>query len=832
MSAVSVVIPNYNGKHLLAKHLPAVLEAMRAGDELIVIDDNSTDESWEWLQTYFSTKDCTEERKNYFTKISFRGCMCEGTWREGSKKGDVVLLKNEHNQRFAMSCNLAVDRASRPLIFLINTDVSPHPLTIQELVKNFDDPTVFAVGCLEHEKTEDGTDVQGGKNVLRFARGMFSHNRADSFESGPTAWVSGGSGMFDRQKWIELGGFDSDYYPAYWEDVDLSFRARKRGWKVLFEANAEVDHNHESTNTTAFGQKKMIKMSWQHAQTFVVKNGTWQQKLQYLLWQPYWWIKGPVLSPLQLQLVMAALIILVASALRLYQLAEVPHGMTWDEAAIGYNGWSVATTGRDEWLRKLPISFKSFGDYKAPLAIYVVGGFTRLFGLTLLAVRLPFALSGIAAVIGMMALVKLTWEAWIPKKVPRPFPVLEASSAALLAGALMAVSPWHIHFSRIGFESGMALNFLIWGVVAVLYLLTHQYSPTQSALQRLFRGAVAFFAALAFACSLYTYHSSKIVVPLLVVTLALFFKKRLLKHWQGAATWCFLLAVFITPLLLDTFFGNGGDRFQQASIFRLKLHPIEIIGKLFSHFLVHFDPRFLVLGKVDSLRHGDGQFGILLLGELFLVGVALVGALTRWLNQRAIVPSRLFFFGVSWVLIGILPAAIGVDVPHSNRMLLALPGFILLAVLGWQRIAEAFQGRLVAPAILGMTLLLQLFLTVSYLNHYYTVFAQASADDFIDGYLETVEYVKKLEPDADTILFTTSYQQPYIYTLIGRRTSVYDYHNGSLIKYLFSDVVSKGDLTRSNAVIVATPDQIDPELATHTVTGSDGKVRFVIVKTP
>lgn len=63
MSAVSVVIPNYNGKHLLAKHLPAVLEAMRAGDELIVIDDNSTDESWEWLQTYFSTKDCTEERK-------------------------------------------------------------------------------------------------------------------------------------------------------------------------------------------------------------------------------------------------------------------------------------------------------------------------------------------------------------------------------------------------------------------------------------------------------------------------------------------------------------------------------------------------------------------------------------------------------------------------------------------------------------------------------------------------------------------------------------------------------------------------------------------------
>ena len=64
-----------------------------------------------------------------------------------------------------------------------------------------------------------------------------------------------------------------------------------------------------------------------------------------------------------------ALITLIALGLRLYQIGQVPHGMTWDEAAIGYNGWAVITTHRDEWFKLMPISFKSFGDYKAPFAI-------------------------------------------------------------------------------------------------------------------------------------------------------------------------------------------------------------------------------------------------------------------------------------------------------------------------------------------------------------------------------------------------------------------------------------------------------------------------------
>lgn len=260
-SSVSVVIPNYNGQHLLAKNLPAVFAALTAGDEVVIIDDASTDDSWRWLNKVHASN---------------------GT--------SLSLLKNDRNLRFAATCNRGVTAATHDLIFLLNSDVSPHADVLTYLVPHFDDTSVFAVGCLEQEQ-KNGQRVQGGKNKLWFERGMFVHSRADNFNSGLTAWVSGGSGMFHKPKWVQLGGFDEAYAPAYWEDVDLSFRARAYGWKILFESKAIVDHNHESTNQDVFGQQKIARMSWKNGQKFVWKNGMFTQKLLYLIWQPYWLIQ-------------------------------------------------------------------------------------------------------------------------------------------------------------------------------------------------------------------------------------------------------------------------------------------------------------------------------------------------------------------------------------------------------------------------------------------------------------------------------------------------------------------------------------------------------------
>ncbi len=278
MKTVSAIIPNYNGQKLMAKHLPAVIAMLREGDQLIIVDDHSSDDSVEWLKKEFNLKTTSTPSSEY---LLFSG---------KSKKIEVVLIQNLQNVRFAASCNRGVSLAISDLVFLLNTDVSPDSDALKYLIPYFEDKDVFAVGCNEKEIV-DGTEVQGGKNVIHFERGMFIHNRAPDMETGDTAWVSGGSGLFSREKWNTLKGFDVAFSPAYWEDVDLSFRARERGWKVLFESRAKVNHNHESTNTTAFGQSKMNEMSWRNANYFTIKNGTWLQKIQYLLWRPYWSIK-------------------------------------------------------------------------------------------------------------------------------------------------------------------------------------------------------------------------------------------------------------------------------------------------------------------------------------------------------------------------------------------------------------------------------------------------------------------------------------------------------------------------------------------------------------
>ncbi len=274
---VSAVIPTYNGLRLLQENLPAVLHCLRIGDEVVIVDDASTDHTVKWLLDQFKLK---SSEGTGFIKHT-------GKYLSGKKQLFITLIVNQKNLRFGASVNRGVEQAKHPLIFLVNNDVSPQPTALEPLVKHFVDESVFAVSCLEVEPNQGG--IWGGKNKLWFERGIFVHSRAEEFSAGPTAWASGGSALYDRAKWLELGGFDQAYYPAYWEDIDLSYRAKKRGWQVLFDPESKVSHNHESTNTDVFGQRKIEDMSWKHAHTFVQKNGTLWQKLAHMVWQPYWW---------------------------------------------------------------------------------------------------------------------------------------------------------------------------------------------------------------------------------------------------------------------------------------------------------------------------------------------------------------------------------------------------------------------------------------------------------------------------------------------------------------------------------------------------------------
>ena len=206
---VSIIIPNRNGAELLEKNLPSVLAAAK-GEEVIVVDDASTDNSIELLQGKFSS---------------------------------VRVVRKAYHDGYASTVNVGVRQATGDVVVLLNTDVLPEKGFLAPLVKHFSDPSVFAVGCLE-KSLEGGKTVLRGRGEAKWEKGFFIHWRGE-VDKATTAWVAGGSGAFRKSIWEKLGGMDTMYDPFYWEDIDLSYRGRKAGYRILFEPTSVVVHEHE-----------------------------------------------------------------------------------------------------------------------------------------------------------------------------------------------------------------------------------------------------------------------------------------------------------------------------------------------------------------------------------------------------------------------------------------------------------------------------------------------------------------------------------------------------------------------------------------------------------
>lgn len=247
--SLSIVIPNYNGLKLLQKHIPSVVKFARRA-EIIVVDDASSDDSVSWLTKNFPR---------------------------------IKVLKLGKNHGFVGAVNAGFKQAKGELVLLLNSDVSLTEDTITCLKAHFKDPKVFAVGAKEVIKGR----ADRGKSVGTFARGLLVHSRANKLDFGPTLWVFGASGMFRKSVWQKLKGMDELFKPAYWEDIDISYRAWKAGYTLLFEPNAIVHHDAESTMNPTLGDKKSV-YAFKNQILFFWKNVTdtnlW---MQHVVWLPY-----------------------------------------------------------------------------------------------------------------------------------------------------------------------------------------------------------------------------------------------------------------------------------------------------------------------------------------------------------------------------------------------------------------------------------------------------------------------------------------------------------------------------------------------------------------
>lgn len=269
---ISIIIPNYNGEKILPKNLPHVLAAAKEYKkgtvEIIIPNDPSTDKSKEVIARFLE-----------------------------SLKNEHIVGKTVDNTRkeesgFSKNVSRGVALATGEILVLLNSDVRPHKDFLAPLLEHFTNEKIFGVGCMD-ESIEDGKIVLRGRGVGYWHRGFILH-KAGSLDKTNTFWVSGGSSAFRKRIWDKVGGLDVLFNPFYWEDIDLSYRAAKSGYTLVFEPKSRVIHEHEEgTIKTKFKPKYIQKIAYRNQFFFVWKNITDGNLLfSHIFWLPYHFISA------------------------------------------------------------------------------------------------------------------------------------------------------------------------------------------------------------------------------------------------------------------------------------------------------------------------------------------------------------------------------------------------------------------------------------------------------------------------------------------------------------------------------------------------------------
>jgi 4-amino-4-deoxy-L-arabinose transferase-like glycosyltransferase len=229
-------------------------------------------------------------------------------------------------------------------------------------------------------------------------------------------------------------------------------------------------------------------------------------------------------------------IIILAALLRLLWLPSVPPSLNWDEISMGYTAYSVANTGMDEWGEKLPLLFRSYGEWKSPVYIYILVPLVKIFGMQAWTIRLPSALAGILAV-------------YLTYLIGRR---LYSDKVGLWAAFFLSISPWHLVLSRPAFEANVSLTLILAGIYFFLRSSTI-YDLRSTILSAVFFGLAP-----------HTYNSAKVVVPFLVIYLI--WQTKLYQDLKKLALFGSILVLFALPLIFGLFSGRAQFRYSQVGV--------------------------------------------------------------------------------------------------------------------------------------------------------------------------------------------------------------------------------------------------------------------------
>lgn len=484
--------------------------------------------------------------------------------------------------------------------------------------------------------------------------------------------------------------------------------------------------------------------------------------------------------------IILTIIVLVSFFIRIIYSQKIP--LLWDEAALGYNAYSVAQTGHDEYGQFLPLIFKSFGDYKPGLYVYLCLPFIKIFGLNEIAVRLPSIILG--------SLLPLFVYLLIKEINPKSHHV------ALIASLILAFNPYNIHFSRGAWET----NILTCELVLACFLF-YRYLNSQ-------KTKFLILSATIFGLSLFTYQAGKMISLFLVlILLILNFKKINLR--KIIIGFIIPLGIFSLPIIYGLLLSNNANRLQVVSLFSYprsetetqtiidetnKLdyqifysQPIFFLRNFLSRYFNNFSPKFLAFeGDWQNPRHSAPYIGVLLYPSLIFLFIGLFSGFIRGKTEK------LNIFFLIWLLVAPIPSALTRDSIQSVRsMSLSIP-LVYFVSLGIFTFFEKFKSNILKIIVIGIYLISFGYYSDLYLNH----MVAKSPYDFLYGYKQAMEFISQNQNNYQHITFTDFYGQPYIFYLFYSQYSpqVYQQH-----AKLSGDSLDTGKITSVDKINFGTP---------------------------
>ncbi|KKQ42456.1 MAG: hypothetical protein US60_C0017G0006 [Microgenomates group bacterium GW2011_GWC1_37_8] len=461
------------------------------------------------------------------------------------------------------------------------------------------------------------------------------------------------------------------------------------------------------------------------------------------------------------------IIILLALVLRFWRLDTYP-ALNADEAAIGYNAYSLIQTGLDEHGNSWPIHFQSFNDYKPGLYFYLVLPLVKILGLNAWAVRIPGAILGVATVYIVYLLVKeLLKDRFMQIKE-----LINAEMMASIASLMLAISPWHIHYSRGGWEVNVATFFITYGVYMFIKILK---KPDYSSFV---------LCTLSFALSLYAYHAARVVVPLLSLGLLVIYWREIRKQIKNFLFIGLVGLFLLIPLMKDLtrseissrsvgvgLFADTGplarineQRGQHSNYLGLstKLLHNKVVnyGLAFAdNWAEHYQGEFLFLSGDVIQRNKVPETGQMYLFDILFIVVGFIFIIKTFSQYTK--PYSLILW---WLFIAPTAAALTFQSPHALRAQIMVIPLTIISALGLEKMFRLIRDTRYAIRIASYVLLITIVLWnfARYEHMYWLHMAKEYPYSSQYGIEELVTYIKQEQNKYSKVIVTARYDQPYI----------------------------------------------------------------------